>query len=454
MMIFDIICKHPELRQEYETQPHAQQAFNNHVAKIEEHMQLWQAVDMWLLQHKAKLISDLPALLRDSLHGGDFTEMTFEHVIVDEFQDLTPGEQELFLRLRSKSGNFVALGDPRQSIYAFRGNDREGLSKIKELPEFKGTNIEEVPMTECHRCPKEIVHAANQLMGLYPAQPMMSTSDAAANTHVVYWKSEKSEAKGMADAIAANITAFPDERHLTMVTRRQFGYQLREQLGDINRDLKIELSFSESLLETWSVREAFLYFCLLFDPDAPTWRAWLGYQNSNNGKKYKPLNRNANAYLQFLARCSDIITEIAVAQLAECSTQPPGKGGKCLWERAKRFVNLKKLLQWNGEDGLALLNEIFDAAKWNVAQSEDSETAKIDMEEILSKAKNIYRVPQLEKADFTTQERLKEVAIRLRYQIATREPLVPSEQSKTASHYIMGCKRGYRRSRICARALR
>lgn len=295
-------------------------------------------------------------------------------------------------------------------------------------------------MTECHRCPKEIVHAANQLMGLYSARPMVSTSDAAANTHVVYWKSEKSEARGMADAIAANITAFPDERHLAMVTRRQFGYQLREQLDDVNRDLKIELSFSESLLETWSVREAFLYFCLLFDPDAPTWRAWLGYQNSNNGKKYKPLNRNANAYLQFLARCSDIITEIAVAQLAGSSTQPPGKGGKCLWERAKRFVNLKQLLQWNGEDGLALLDEIFDPAKWNVDQSEDSETARIDMEEILSKAKNIYRVPQLEKNDLTTQERLKEVAIRLRYQIATREPLVPSEQSDLQVTTLWGAK--------------
>ncbi len=440
MMIFDIICKHRELREEYETQPRAQQAFNYHIAKIEEHMQLWQAVDMWLLQHKARLISDLPGLLRDSLHGGDFTDMTFEHVIVDEFQDLTPGEQKLFLQFRSKTGTFVALGDPRQSIYAFRGNDREGLNTIKELPEFRGTSIEEVPMTECHRCPKDIVHAANQLMRLYPSRPMESTQDVTANTHVVYWKSEISEAKGLADAIAANIATFPKERHLVMVTRRQFGYRLRDQLVEINPELKIELSFSESLLETWPVREAFLYFCLLVDPDAPTWRAWLGYQNSSNGKKYKPPNRNADAYLKFLASCSDIITEVAVTQLAECSTQPPGKGGKNLWERAKRFINLKQLLQWNGEDGLALLNEVFDSAKWNVDQFDDFETARIDMEEILSKAKNIYHVPLLEKTDLTTQERLKEVATRLRYGIATREPLAPSEQSDLQVATLWGAK--------------
>ena len=440
MMIFDILCKHPKLRKEFETQPRAQQAFNNHVATIEEHVELWQAVDMWLSQHKAKLISDLPSLLLDSLHGGDFTHINFEHVIVDEFQDLTPGEQKLFLQFKSKTGIFVALGDPRQSIYAFRGNDREGLNKLKKLPRHHESTVEEIPMTECHRCPKEIVHAANQLMGLYPADPMVSTSDAADNTHVVYWKSEKSEAKGMAKAIAENIDAFRNEQHLVMVTRRQFGYRLRDQLDDINRELKIELSFSESLLETWPVREAFLYFCLLVDPDAPTWRAWLGYQNSSNGKKYKPPNRNANAYLQFLASCSDIITEVEVAQLAECSTQPPGKGGKCLWERAKRFVNLKHLLQWNGEDGLALLDEIFDSAKWNVDQSDDSETARIDMDEILSKAKNIYHVPQLENTDLTTQDRLKEVATRLRYQIATREPLVPSEQSHLQVTTLWGAK--------------
>ena len=439
-MIYDTLCKHAMLREKYETQPHALQAFHDHVAKIEEHMQLWQAVRDWLTQHQAQLISDLPSLLLDRLHGGDFADTTYQHVVVDEFQDLTPGEQRLFLELRSKTGKFMALGDPRQSIYAFRGNDRQGLEKIGKLSAAEGAAIEKISMTECRRCPKDVVTAANKLMGLYPTRQMESTSEVAANIHVVAWKSEKSEAKGMAKAIAENIAASPQEQHLVMVTRRQFGYWLREQIAKINADLNIELSFSESLLETWPVREAFLYFCLLVDPDAPTWRAWLGYRNSCNGKKYNAPERNAPAYLKFFASCKDRITEVAVMQLAECSKQPPKKGGKNLWERARRFVNLKKLLQWNGEDGLELLEEIFDSARWNVEQSDDSETVEIDMAEILIKAKNIYHEVQQDKANLATREQLKEVAVRLKYQIATREPLVPSEESDLQVATLWGAK--------------
>ena len=122
----------------------------------------------------------------------------------------------------------MALGDPRQSIYAFRGNDRDGLDKIGELLPSSGYTIQKISMNECHRCPQQVVEAANQLMGLYPTERMVPKSDIAANTHVVVWKSLMAEAKGMAQAIVKNLQAHPDEQHLVMVTRREFGYSLRE----------------------------------------------------------------------------------------------------------------------------------------------------------------------------------------------------------------------------------
>jgi hypothetical protein len=36
-----------------------------------------------------------------------------------------------------------------------------------------------------------------------------------------------------------------------MVTRRQFGYILREEIAKLNTAVRVDLSFSESLLETW-----------------------------------------------------------------------------------------------------------------------------------------------------------------------------------------------------------
>ncbi|MGB7002322.1 MAG: ATP-dependent helicase [Halobacteriota archaeon] len=443
-MIYDILSEHPALHDKYKKHKKAEQALRDHEAKHSKDMQLWQAVQQWLTRHHAQLISDLPSLLLDKLQGGDFADKTYSHVIVDEFQDLTPGEQKLFLELRAEGGNFLALGDPRQSIYAFRGNDREGLSKIEYLLAPSGGTVKDIAMTECQRCPKEIVHAANQLMGLYNAQPMNPGSQVAANLHIVFWKSLESEAKGMAKAIVDNIHAHPQDNdhlaHLAMVTRRHFGYMLREEIYKLDPNLKIDLSFSESLLETWAVREAFLYFCLLVDPDAPTWRAWLGYQNSADGKNFKAPKRNADAYLKFLTAFNDEITEAAVQQLANNPTKPAGKGGSKLWERAKRFVELKRQLQWEGEEALSLLKEIFDANRWDVDQSPEPETVRLDMELLLTKACDICQELQSDNLESTAQEQLKEVARRLRYQIATREPFVPDETSDLQVATMWGAK--------------
>ena len=433
-MIYDVLCTHLELQSMYKKHRHATQAFHNHVAKLADHMKLWQAARSWLTRHSAILVSDLPILLLNRIKGGDFADKTYQHVIVDEFQDLTPGEQELFLKLTREGGSLVALGDPRQSIYAFRGNDPVGLDKIGKPP----ASPTRISMTECRRCPAEIVEAANQLMGLYETEPMVPKSEVPPNTHVVIWKSTKEEAKGMARTIVENIAVHPKDRHLAMVTRRQFGYWLREHISALNNDLKIDLNFSESLLETWPVREAFLYFCLLADPDAPTWRAWLGYKNSNDGTQFKAPKRNAKSYLKFLDECADIISDLKVEQVANNSKQPRGSGGKNLWNRAKRFVELKKQLPWDGEDALAFLSEVFDTTRWNGDESPDPETSRLDMELILSKTCDIYQ--KLEDQKLTEHEKLMKVAIALRYQIATREPFPPDEESDLQIATLWGAK--------------
>jgi hypothetical protein len=445
-MIYDVLCANPTLREKYKTHENdrthanAEQALRDHEAKHQQDIQLWQAVHQWLIRHQAQLISDLPNLLLDKLKGGDLASKTYQHVIVDEFQDLTSGEQQLFLELRREGGKFVAMGDPRQSIYAFRGNDREGLYKLNELLASSGGDVKNVSMTECQRCPQEVVRAANQLMGSYMAEPMVPGNSVVANTHLVVWKSLMAEAKGMAKAIVDNIRAHPNDEHLSMVTRRQFGYWLREEISKIAPDLKIELGFSESLLETWAVREAFLYFCLLVDPDAPTWRAWLGYQNSADGKKFKASERNADAYLKFLTACNDKITEELVEQIADSATKPSGRGGSKIWERAKRYVELKKQVQWEGEDAFTLLEQIFDANRWGGDQSPDPQTAKLDMELTLSKAQAICVEFQLENPESTPPQQLKEVAQRLRYQIATREPFAPGEKFDLQVATMWGAK--------------
>lgn len=315
-MLYDVLHAFPPLKRRYKAHKKADIALLEHEARNADHHDLWQAVNLWLGRHKARLVSDLPGLVLDKMKGGDLANEGYLHVVVDEFQDLTPGEQALVFELRVEGGQLVALGDPRQSIYRFRGNDPAGLDKLDDLADESGDGeVIDVVMTECQRCPAPIVRAANRLMSLSSAKAMVPVSTTTANLHVVHWPSPAEEAAGMARFILENQQAHPKDQHLVMVTRRQFGYALRDQIAAINKDVRVDLAFSEGLLETWAVREAFLLLCLLLAPDRPTWRAWLAYENSSRGREYKAAQRNAGAYLKLLETSNDRISAHTTASL-------------------------------------------------------------------------------------------------------------------------------------------
>lgn len=426
-LIYDVLQMFPELRTDYDYKK-ASQSLALHEANLESHPTLWQGVERWLIRHKAALLSDLPQLLLNSLKGGDFTDTAYDHVIVDEYQDLTAAEQELFRRLTRAGGSMVALGDPRQSIYAFRGNDRLGLGRLaNDRPDPK-----KITMTECQRCPNTVVEASNRLMSLSGAQPMVSTNPAAAEIATVHWLTPQAEAKGMAKAIVANLEAHPQDRHLVMVTRRQFGTMLRRHLRGLRDDLDVEMNFSEDLLESWAAREAFLFLSLMVDPDAPTWRAWFSYQNSDSGKKYRAPKRSSPAYLRFLADCDDIITVDAVERFSrEAKPKSLGEGTKCLHQRALRFASLKSATGWDGiPDSASRLDGVFDSDIWVGPAYEDADLAREDLRILLLQCKQLLADERMNQ--LPEDERLTHVLRDLRYLIATREPMRESVDSSDA----------------------
>ena len=61
----------------------------------------------------------------------------FQHVFVDEYQDTDPGQVALLRALAGDGRNLVVVGDPHQSIYAFRGAEVRG---ILDFPRRSGTD--------------------------------------------------------------------------------------------------------------------------------------------------------------------------------------------------------------------------------------------------------------------------------------------------------------------------
>ena len=62
---------------------------------------------------------------------------TYDFVFIDECQDLNTCQRLLMERaIKPETGRFIAVGDPKQAIYAFAGADYESYQKLKNIPNF------------------------------------------------------------------------------------------------------------------------------------------------------------------------------------------------------------------------------------------------------------------------------------------------------------------------------
>ena len=95
----------------------------------------------------------------------DFTDMimfpnimnlstdVYDYVFIDECQDLNTCQRLLMEKaIKPDTGRFIAVGDPKQAIYAFAGADYESYQKLKKIP-----NTIELPLSVTYRCAEPIV---------------------------------------------------------------------------------------------------------------------------------------------------------------------------------------------------------------------------------------------------------------------------------------------------------
>ena len=111
--------------------------------------------------------------------------------------------------------------------------------------------------------------------------------------------------------------------------------------------------------------------------------------------------------------------------MAAQQSKPSGTGGSKLLERAKRFVDLNEQIPWDGTDAAAFVERVFCCGEWVTSEAKDPTTTRLDLELVLQKARGILD----ESTANTEDKKLADVARRLRYQIATREPFVPDESA-------------------------
>lgn len=244
----------------------------------------------WLKFHQGMLIGELipqaVQYLRDNPESSD--RRTFEHVLVDEYQDLNRAEQEI-LDLLSGDRATTIVGDEDQSIYSFKFAHPEGIAEFPTT--HPGTHDED--LLECRRCPRLVVDMANRLIrndNRHSARVLRPSRNCPqGEVLLVQWTDMESEAEGVARIVSERVREGRVEpgRVLVLAPRRQLGYGVRDMLNKLGTPA--HSFFNEEAfdgrprdVDASRSQQAFTLLTLLANAeDVVALRCWCGFGNSS-----------------------------------------------------------------------------------------------------------------------------------------------------------------------------
>lgn len=90
----------------------------------------------------------------------------FDVVFVDEAQDLNQAQIAMVLSAVKMDGRIIAVGDPAQSIYQFRGADSEAIPNF-----INKLNAKTLPLSVSYRCPESVIKVAQEIVPDIQAAP-------------------------------------------------------------------------------------------------------------------------------------------------------------------------------------------------------------------------------------------------------------------------------------------
>ncbi len=99
-------------------------------------------------------------LLKDEQEILDKYRNQWQHILIDEFQDINPAQYELIKLLApDREKDIFAIGDPNQAIYGFRGADSRIIEKFK-----RDYNPTVYTISTSYRVPQNILEASNEII--------------------------------------------------------------------------------------------------------------------------------------------------------------------------------------------------------------------------------------------------------------------------------------------------
>jgi DNA helicase-2/ATP-dependent DNA helicase PcrA len=171
------------------------------------------------------LISTRPAIATE-------VRETHKHIIVDEYQDVSPLQQKLLECWLGKSRELCVVGDPSQTIYSFTGASAKYLLDFEKRWEPKFTNQsspQRINLINDYRSSKQIVKLANWVLryrGSVAYEPLELVSKAPDTKNPIRWNEypdDQAEASETAQKIQSLIESKSyKEEDIAILTRTNF----------------------------------------------------------------------------------------------------------------------------------------------------------------------------------------------------------------------------------------
>ncbi|HBW18749.1 MAG: ATP-dependent helicase [Streptosporangiaceae bacterium] len=117
----------------------------------------------------AEIIRIAGALLRRAATRAR-ERQAYDVVLVDEFQDTDPAQERLLHELAGDGRELIAVGDPDQSIYAFRGADVDAIRRFPQR--FRGPDGSDaavIALRTCRRSGETLLAASRRIASRLPA---------------------------------------------------------------------------------------------------------------------------------------------------------------------------------------------------------------------------------------------------------------------------------------------
>ena len=246
--------------------------------------QFQEALVEWLRFHKAMLIGELvPEALAYLRRNPSAPELSaFDHIIVDEYQDLNKAEQ-ILIDVLSINSSLAIVGDVNQSIYSFRFANPDGI--IEFIHRYPHTHDE--PLIECQRCPKKVVELADYFiqhnhLSVITQQLTPKPSNPDGEVRIIQWESPDLESQGIAQYVQylINEIHYGPEDIMILCPRRLLGYSIRDALNNLG--LPAHSFYHEEAIESMEAQKALTLLTLFINPDdRVSLRFWLGIGHRN-----------------------------------------------------------------------------------------------------------------------------------------------------------------------------